>query len=101
MMAFVVRVRLPHRSLHAVHIVRLTAFDLHLDGRMRDAEMTCQLFRDTPEHVSPLAHTLLIDHDMTAATPHAGTDGPHVQVMHRQYSVYAADCPLDRGHIHA
>ncbi len=49
-----------------------------------DSEVIFQLLRNYPQYILPAAHTLLLDSDMAAATDHARTDCPNVEIMHFQ-----------------
>src|SRR5882762_6585764 len=96
----VLRGSMLRRPLNAVHVVWLAAFHFHLNSCMRNSKIMIELLGHGAQHVLSTTHALLINHDVAATTDHAGPDGPHVQVMHRQYAMYASDCLLNLNHIH-
>jgi hypothetical protein len=66
---------------HAVHVIGLTPFDFHLDGRVRDAKLVLEIVCHGAEHLLSLSNALLGDDDVAAAGDDAGTNHPYMEIV--------------------
>src|SRR5262245_20948715 len=85
--------------LHAVEIVRIASFDLHLHGRVGDAEPILHTLDHGPDDLLALANALLRDNDVATAGDDTGSHHPHMKVVDVEYAGDAFDCGDHARHI--
>lgn len=100
-----VRVRVPmpvsfgtrsQRFRSAIHLVRRTAFHLHLHRGVTDPETVLQALRHRAMNLLAAAGALVRHHDVATARDDAGVQAPEVQVMDAQYAFHLIDSVFDR-----
>ena len=94
-----IRCRLDDAPRHAVHVIRLTAFDLNLYCRMADPELPLDVIHHRPQDLLPFANALVTHHNMTATCDDTWADGPDVQVMHVENTTHTPDHVNNGGHV--
>ena len=65
----------------AVHVVRVAALDLHLDGGVDNRKLVPQLIDDSRQDLLPFSHALFADEDMAATGYDAGGKVPNVKIV--------------------